>query len=650
MSRKYIPNNDVSPNERIENNTKTQPINLSNKFEEVIFNEENSFLNITPNNPNHSGRTNASRELYDNSNCVSGKNSPVVLNDKTQLKPTFNKSNNKDQYRAESGIRKPCNQRAKFPDSSESEKIYTMRELACNLRDAVVSISGQTVLTSIDGTESIITHNGNGFFIKGHYIICPADLVLVSPAIFDKKCRNPKYNQKGNEDNDERDNDTEDNNTEDNNMEDNNDKKDYFYPEGTDGKYLNSMIRVSKILVDVSNVNGSGKSYGYVANIIGVDGAANIAVLCINMDNEWNRFSPPIRTCHPFLQWGKSRSSCPGDTIIVIGNISAPSTIGLLPGWMNESLTCHTNILQYPGSENGVIIGNISDNRYVFPGGQVPGELLLLSNVIAKGFQRGLPVITMDGTIIGMTLHIHSSIHIMNNSDNITMSNYNTTILHNAYISDERTFYPTYNVALSEFFMRRPVKAIIRTYQDNCIPGHYVGFIEHVNDPIGNYYRFNKAWLGISGILMGQEDYNTNISVSNIMSEITKTCNITIVKVPMCDGGTLTNGPKCKELVGYRVLSVLRDSPLCGTFNVGDIITHINGCPLGDRKGQISPSLVMWRVRPGDAIFILYKKQSELFEIEHEIKVFSCSYVPFIDFPFYTFALKSLRNMLPTLM
>jgi hypothetical protein len=553
-------------------------------------------------------------ESLSDSNSLSNKNSP------SEPKFIYNKSGNKNQRLKENNNKLKCmptnqnvcqNSRqcirrsnSRHSDSSESDKKLSMRELACSLRDAVVSISGQSIFTLDDGTESLITQNGNGFFIKGHYIICPADLILISPIILESRNRSPEFNT-----------------------------KEYFQPVGNNNKYLNAMIRVSKILVDVSNVNGSGKSYSYEADIIGIDGAANVAVLRIATNNEWNQSNPSIHLCHPFLQWGKSRSSCPGDTIIAIGNISAPANIGLLSGIIDDTFMCLNNSLLYPGAENGVVIGNISDNRYVFPGGQVPGELLLLSNIMTKGFQRGLPVITLDGTIIGMTLFINSSIELINHHKS-------------SYLS------PNYNIALSEFFMRRPVKALIRSYQDNCIPDHYKGFIEKVSDPISDYYRFNKACLGISGILMGQEDFNTkiqNVAHRSTSDDSKSTPHIILTRIPF-SRDFFIKGPKYKELVGYRLLYISRESPLFKSLSIGDIITHINGCPLGDRKGQISPSLVMWRVRPGEIVTIQYKKQNENFDTVHEINVCVGSYEPFMDFPFYGLSIPSLSNMFSILM
>ena len=425
--------------------------------------------------------------------------------------------------------------RGKNSSSSSGKESYTMRELACNLRDAVVNISTFNISTfNISGDiieeQKLNIKNGNGFFIKGHYIICPSYLIL---------------NQ---------------NNT-----------------------------RVDKILVDVSNVNGSGESYAYEADIVGTDGAANIGILRIalaNSQNNWNKSNPPIRICHPILQWGKSRSSCPGDTILLIGNTVAPNSI--------------ENLL-LPGAENAVAIGNISDNRYVFPDGQVPGELLLLSNIIPQGSQCGLPVITIDGTVIGMILYINSTLNT--------------------------------NIALSEFFMRRPVKALIRSYQDGFVPEHYKGFIEHIIHPLGNYNKFNKAWLGIGGILMSQEDY-----ISDIILQATN-----IFRVPKYQEEVSGS----KDIVGYRILTI-HSELLKEIFSYGDIITHINNCPLGDRKGQISPSLVMWRVRPGDMIKIIYKKQSERFENKHEVDICTNSYDELLDFPFYSCDIQS-NKILPIL-
>lgn len=417
-----------------------------------------------------------------------------------------------------------------------------IREIVCKIRDAVVTISGQIIYDE----GSLITQRGNGFFIKGHYIICPSDLVLINPQTKLKRI-----------------------------------------PAST-----SEVVRVSRILVDVSNVNGSGQSYTYEADVVGIDGAANLAILRINPTNDWNVHNPSIRVCHPVLQWGKSRSSGSGDTIILIGNITAP---------IHDIL---------PVSENAVTFGILSDNRYVFPTGHVPGELLLLSNVLPHGNQ-GLPIITTYGTVIGMTIHVHGSY--------------------------------SYNVGISEFFMRRSVKALIRTYQDKSISERYQRFITLVKDPIGDYYSFNKSWIGIAGVLMDAQDYNTTIK------DVTRIPMMKEDSSEQCSN-TLFNSTSCKEIVGYRVTSLVKGSVVDGLITPGDIITHLNGCPLGDRKGQISPSLVMWRIDPEDKVKISYRKQEEHFQHNHDIVINTQSYPISLDFPFYSRSNFSLQDMLHILL
>lgn len=405
---------------------------------------------------------------------------------------------------------------------SSFSKPLRIQEIFCNIRDSVVLISSQTIIP--DGSVSI--KNGNGFFIKGHYIICPYSVVC---------------NERNKPD-------------------------------------------VDIILVTVSNVNMLGKSYCYEAEILGIDAAGNIAILVINKEKQWNIKNPAIEICHPVLHWGKSRSCSPGDKIFIIGETTGFDTLGF------------TNINISGSAENGVAIGNISDNRYVSYGGYIPGELLLLSNITIKGSQSGLPVIDRKGCIIGMYLNVETPSHL--------------------------------NLALSEFFMRRPVKALIRSSIDKQIPDRYNGFVETVD----SIYRFNKSWIGIGGILMSQNDYNTALSDN-------------FIRIPFSLDEIFS-----KEIVGYRVLSVYVLSPVLEIIFPGDIITHINNCPLGDRKGQISPSLVMWRIRPSDTITIHYLRKKEKFQFSREISIKTSPYLPFYDFPWYAFSMAQIPSeILPIL-
>lgn len=487
----------------------------------------------------------------------------------------------------------------------------SVRDVVCNVRDAVVAITNQYV-HQIDPSIPIglLSRYGNGFFIRNHYIICPASLVL-GPVNASQLGRIPAYPG---------------------------------IP--TVPPYLNAYIRTSRILVAVSNVNGCGTSYSYEANLVGIDGAANIAVLHIDPTRAWNRCNPRLNLCshdlcnshhhcHPFLNWGKSRSACPGDTVLLIGNIPGPDFIGLAVNTRLNPPGVWGNALLHESAENGVTFATLADNRYVSYGGNTPGELLLLSNVFSLGQQTGLPVLNTQGKVIGMTVNGTSD----------------TGEIRIEVMPYQRA------VAVSEFFMRRPVKALISAAVQGCIPEKYQGFLQVVEDPIGAYYAYTKAWLGLGGILSIQADYDTIINGA---------------RDPVMIDGALTAGPACKEIVGYRILAVATDtpiadnfftlgtppagtpfptvppSPLVGVIEPNDIVTHINGCPLGDRKGQVSPALVMWRVRPGAVVTLRFKRNVNGLEEEcQEITVETQAYPAFMDYPFYaTFANNGLLPVL----
>lgn len=139
------------------------------------------------------------------------------------------------------------------------------------------------------------------------------------------------------------------------------------------------------------------------------------------------------------------------------------------------------------------------------------------------------------------------------------------------------------NLCLAEFFIRRAIKALLRVYVDESIPERYQQFVTYN----GKYYVYNKSYVGLKGVLLRPSDYLTNSSL-------------------------LT----AKGVVGYKIIS-----SEIKEIEPGDIVTHINKCELGDRKGQIHPAIVMWRVRPETDVEIFYKKQSDKYVISRQLIV-----------------------------
>lgn len=269
------------------------------------------------------------------------------------------------------------------------------------------------------------------------------------------------------------------------------------------------------VYVTVSNLNGLidlGATYVYEAKIIGLDIKANLCILKIDMSLSWNIKNPLIKSCHPFLLWGKSRNLINGEKIMMIHN------------------------------DNQITMGNVTHNRDVDKNGTIHGELLSLS---IHNQDIGCPVIDSMGKVVGIKI----------NSDK----------------------------SLSEFFMRKPIKALLDAYI-NKKSDKYGEFLFHN----GSFNIYRHGWLNIKARLLKTEDY---IQVK---------------------------GECVKEIVGYIITDISSSSPLLNILQINDVIVAINKCPLGNRRGQISPSLVMWRI--SGECEVSYKKFTESYANIHVIK------------------------------
>lgn len=308
---------------------------------------------------------------------------------------------------------------------------FSIRGIFNKVRDAVVTI--------IHGEERY-----NGFFILGHYIICPHTKA-----------------------------------------------KDDIY-------------------VEIQNLNGTGKAYIYPAFVVGSDPYGGIDVI---------RLVENVIVNHPYLPWGKSRSCASGDAVIIVGS-------------------------PFGSSSNNVYLTNLANNRC--SSDYLVGELLSLPNILPPNTISGLPVINLYGMVIGMYIKIPPS-------ELLDMNNIQSTF------------------ALSEYFMRFPVKGLIRCYQDGNVPKRYIG---HVEDGI-----YKASSLGLRGTM--------------------KSCRVGLA-------------------IGYSItyidnMSTLKDKLICG-----DILTHINNFALGNRKDQISASLVMSRVKIGETVNITFLREDKVLEITCE--------------------------------
>lgn len=437
-------------------------------------------------------------------------------------------------------------------------KCFTPEELTCLHGDAVVEIRSEFILLGAGALASNSTANGDtplsgnsradvfvsgsGFFIKGHYIIAPAHLVLLPPSLTSVANRYPLLNQ-----------------------------------DQTLGQIKNQIVRASRILVTVFNVNGCGFSFIYEAKLVGVDGAGDIAILRIKSSKPWNIRNPCIEKHHPFLTFGSSREALDGEKVYVLGH-------------------------------NVIVKGLLCDHR--FTGTSLAENILVSATINGSGF----PIINCHGHVIGLKTF-----------------NQIVQFPHKTVVFFGTQDIPTLTGLIggpSEFFIRRIVKIII---QGLCSHKHRC-HLEKINDPAGSYLRYKKAYAGIAYEVFNGADYDITVDYTSGLEPLGQP------RVRLSPEGEFLDSPISKQIIGLRVLGLaganpndefgihngyfyvpgglanaplvaeLPDSPFLGKLQPGDIITHIEGVALGDLKCQITPSLITWRLCECDKVEVCYRR------------------------------------------
>ena len=446
--------------------------------------------------------------------------------------------------------------------------------LACKFKDAVVEVHSEFILLGKDapavpsGSTQLekdvrfdVVLEGNGFFIKGHYIVAPAQLVLLPPSLTSVANRYP-----------------------------------YLNSSDLDlGVMKSQLVRASRILISVFNVNGKGKSFVYEADLVGVDGAGDIAVLKINYRKPWNKCNPCVEPCHPRFKFGSSRASKPGEKVYLIGDyVSNPYNRRLF------------------SAVGAISAGILSDHRHLDYSGFSLAENVLVS-APAYAFSAGLPILNCEGLVIGMqTFDVSGVLPGINEA---------APDIENAQQEGRGMV-----AGPSEFFMKRVVKTIIAA--QGC--GRKVDCqTETIFDPIGSFIKYKKGYLGIAYELFTGSDYDTT-------SEYTSSAPYPYPRVRLDANGEFLSSPPIKEIVGIKVLGLAGlnpsaatgvangywyvpggtgpapllpltpVSPFLGKIQPGDVITHINGIAVGDISKQIAPSIITWRLCSGDCIELCY--------------------------------------------
>lgn len=361
------------------------------------------------------------------------------------------------------------------------------------------------------------------------------------------------------------------------------------------------IVRANRIYVRVYNVNGCGCSYLYEAVLVGVDGAANVAILRIDETLIFNKDKPCLDKA-VFLKWGKSCKYPVGSNVYNVAN-------------------SEQNVRHF---DAGVVRHNRNqDVRFKYY------ESFDTSISFFSG-QIGSPILDANGNVVAVGTGRCSDI----NFDQITAhtgSDEDPLILSEEKIPGESagndygqgTLLPTDPFLLNGDLNRikgsqqavrgllfgivqKLAKSISRTFV-KADQGKCTKRVEIQADEVGNFFVYRKGFLNMHVELVTTNTwFNHNLSIApNFGNDLSPTFDVRI--------------PYCAELSGYYVRCLAADSVLASILEPGDVITEIACQKLGECG--VGFYTLLWKFKPGDTVRLTYYKTSDDYATAHCVMI-----------------------------
>jgi len=332
--------------------------------------------------------------------------------------------------------------------------------------------------------------------------------------------------------------------------------------------------------VEVFNVNGCGRSFIYKAFVVGADLRTGVAVYRIDPCDIWNKCLP--EPCEqPYFKWGNSKCYTAGNRVYTIADFRTTGS---------QSLS------------SGIVIDNTNSAR----DGSITYEQIATTMDVALGAAGG-PIVDQCGYLVGVITGL-------------------TNLGRNA-------------MGVTSDFIRRVVDTIIAdAYQPGCDPHAYYspffGFILYKYGTANLCYRIKTADdLHQELVKMRLQDtldqQNQNPPSAIVPVQVGKLeqlfysgeyCEINRELV----GIILTKDP-CGTL-GDAIEQCRQAAPIfkkdcCSVYQIlkGDLITHIEGIPLGQLGIQTTPDTIFYSLLPCDCVKYVFYKADELYTKCHSL-------------------------------
>ena len=349
---------------------------------------------------------------------------------------------------------------------------------------------------------------------------------------------------------------------------------------------------------EVFNVNGCGENFIYRAYLVGLDFSTGVGIYRIEACDPWNKCLPLIKK-QKYLIFASSKCYTPGNTVHTVAD-----------------LRC-TGSRSY---SSGVVVDNANVSRQ----GDVTYETIATNMDIGRGAE-GAPILNDCGYVVGIVTAMSECCHALGVSSSFITRVIDAIIdaachveeqgpgcanEHALYIdlfgcivyrhgSINWNFRGKTALDLNQLFLQKTVSAPACAPCAPCPDTGAHPFMKPTEcDPC-------CGWEGLENRFYNDNTCRINRELMGIIIDC-EPCGQLADVVEECQRSSPNWGKGCSEY--YQI-------------EKGDVVTHLNGVPLGTLPHQNTPDNILYSLSACDCVELKFQKANEMFTNCHALKV-----------------------------
>lgn len=373
-----------------------------------------------------------------------------------------------------------------------------------------------------------------------------------------------------------------------------------------------SLVDFFDFFITVFNVNGCGRSYVYRGYVVGVDFETGIAIYRIDPCDPWNKCTVCIKK-HPFLKFGTSKCYTPGNAAHVIATQSQQSPQSMVSGTIVNNTTVQANaVITYEGVLTDIQVLNGAEGAPILDQcGYVIGIVTGRSGVIQQGSTSNLSTVlpstasALDQGIVNSSVipTLSSALQALTVNSagaafGVSASFINAVVdrLIEADLRPQCSPFVLYNDIFGFNIYRHASLNICYYYRQGSDIGLLAGEVIY---PANQARWYDPAYCEINRQLIGIVLKENPIGA---LADAYEDC--TALQFPIFQNKTVVQLPA--DWVGFQIEQL-------------DLITGINGMPVGQLPTQITPSTLLYQLQPCDTVTIDFQKANEFYTHCHSL-------------------------------